>query len=387
MLDDAGLLLDPTGQELLALSTTATFLWCALMEGMSTGEIVAAYAESFARDEATAAAELGAALLDWAGRGLLAAGAPPARRSPPPAPRRASASSSGPTAPAAARRRYRILGMLFEVGFASEAEADTVDEVLGHFAADGKDVAARAVCAGEAAGTALWIDGRRHDVAPDVAGLAPMVKHALVAEAVNRYGFALCVHGAMLRRGGSALLLPAAPGSGKTCLSLALAAAGFAWHTDETVLLDGERLLARGVPACPCVKQPAWELVAPFAPDLPKRRVYRRADGKLVRYPLPPADPADPALVRAWPVRWLVFPRYVAEAPAGLVRLDRVEALRRLLAETPAMRVALDTDFVRRLVDWIGGIDCYTLAFDAFAPAVAVLDRLAEPRLRSSLAA
>ena len=94
----------------------------------------------------------------------------------------------------------------------------------------------------------------------------PTLKHALISEAVNRHGFDLLVHAAMLRVGDRAVP-PAAPGSGKTCLSLALAAAGFAWHTDETTLLLGEDLKARGVPACPCVEEPAWPLVAP--PQVP----------------------------------------------------------------------------------------------------------------------
>ena len=76
----------------------------------------------------------------------------------------------------------------------------------------------------------LWIDGVRHDAAPTAEGLVPMVKHALVAEAVNRHGFALYVHGAMLRSGDSALLLPGGarerqdlpqPGAGRRRLRLA----------------------------------------------------------------------------------------------------------------------------------------------------------------------
>jgi hypothetical protein len=371
LLDGAGLLLDPGSGDLLALSPTAAFLWCALEEEMAVGELVDAYARTFARTGPAAAREIGAALLDWAVRGLVEGSrAPAAQRSTPiarPAP------GPSPSTPSAVTRQYEVLGTRFRVGFEALADAAAADEVLGHFAACGAERTADAVCARETSGAALWIDGVRRDAAPTAEGLVPMVKHALVAEAVNRHGFALYVHGAMLRSGDSALLLPAAPGSGKTCLSLALAAAGFDWHTDEMVLLAGEDLRAQGVPACPCVKEPAWPLVEPFVPELRARRVHRRADGKTVRYPPPPCDPRDPALARSWPVRWIVFPRYAAGGGTRLLRLDRVEALRRLLAETPAMRVDLDSPFVRRLVDWIAGVDCNALEFDGFEPATAAL--------------
>jgi hypothetical protein len=126
-------------------------------------------------------------------------------------------------------------------------------------------------------------------------------------------------------------------------------------------------------PAPASRSRPAWPLIEPFVPELRARRVHRRADGKTVRYPPPPCDPRDPTLARSWPVRWIVFPRYVARGGTRLVRLDRVEALCRLLAETPAMRVDLDPPFVRRLVDWIVGVDCYALEFDGFEPATAAL--------------
>ena len=203
-----------------------------------------------------------------------------------------------------------------------------------------------------------------------------MVKHAVVAEAVNRCGFALYVHGAMLRYGDAAMLLPAAPGSGKTCLSLALAASGLNWHTDEMILLEGEGLRARGVPACPCIKEPAWALIERFSRELYGRRVHRRADGQTVRYPPPPCDPGDPALSLHWPVRWLVFPRHTPGGGVRLMELGRVAAVSRLMAETPAMRADLQPAFVRKMVDWIGAIECYALEFDGLEDAAAELCRM-----------
>ena len=328
ILDEAGLLLASHTGELLTLTTTATFIWCALEEQMELGRLIAAYGNAFGRSDAVAAGEVRAALSGWARSGLLegTTGRPRPRAA---AAIRAARPPRSESVPA--DRHYAILGTRFALDLCDRTRQAAADEVLGHFHGPQARADCRVELRPQRAGWSLWIDGERREETSDQ-GLVPTLKHALIAEAVNRHGFDLLVHAAMLRSGDRALLLPAAPGSGKTCLSLALAAAGFAWHTDETTLLLGEDLKARGVPACPCVKEPAWPLVAPLSPGLIERQIHRRADGKIVRYAVPPCDPRDSSLATPWPVRWLVFPRYVGTGGTRLVRLERIEALRRLLS-------------------------------------------------------
>ena len=172
------------------------------------------------------------------------------------------------------------------------------------------------------------------------------------------------------------MLLPASPGSGKTCLSLGLAHAGFAYHTDEIALLDGEDLHVRGVPVCPCVKDGGWPVISRLYPDIDTLQSHHRVDGKTVKYIPPPLDGHDVDPDQAWPVRWLVFPKYVRGSATELLPLSRVEGLRRLLEECLALRTPLNEVTVASLARWIAGIDCRTLTFSSLDDAVVLVRRL-----------
>src|SRR3546814_11497673 len=87
----------------------------------------------------------------------------------------------------------------------------------------------------------------------------------------------------MLQEGGNALLLPAPPQSGKTCLAAVLAKAGMAYCTDETTLLDPQSFAARGLRTAMAVKASGWHVLQPFYPALEALLVHRRAAGKSVK--------------------------------------------------------------------------------------------------------
>ena len=156
LLDEAGLLLDKGSRELLALSATGTFLWCALEEGMPMGEILPAYAQAFGRSEELALAELRHALAGWASLGLVERrhAAPPAPLRP--AVRTAAHAHGHPVS--VVSRRYAVLGTRFDLTFEREADAEAVDEVLGHFRAVDCARTCAVVCAAGGQGHELWID-------------------------------------------------------------------------------------------------------------------------------------------------------------------------------------------------------------------------------------
>jgi hypothetical protein len=220
--------------------------------------------------------------------------------------------------------------------------------------------------------TGYWLvaAGTELDGCDDAAEVAPLLRGELVARAVNATDFALDLHAALLRWGDAALLLPAAPGSGKTMLTEALVRCGFGFGTDEVTLLDGT-LAARALPLALGFKESAWPLVTGLRPELAAAPSHRRADGRLVRYLPLPADAPGPL-----PVRWIVFPRYRPGAPTRLAQLGTVEALRRLLAECLALRRPLDRARFTQLATWIDAIPCHELMVGDSASAVAVLRAL-----------
>ncbi|MCP5363963.1 MAG: hypothetical protein H6905_01785 [Hyphomicrobiales bacterium] len=387
IVDNEALLVDESAQALYGLNTSAAFIWCGLEEGWDAERLADQYAAAFRCSRRDATEEVRRALDQWRGFNLFAAegGASsaanyadvcvPELEPLAPAPRPSAAAQSVD---------YTILSQRYRVEFETEAHYRKVHPVLAQFVAEAglaatdSVVQVATVCFDT--DTIISVAGCQADRVRGDDGLAPAVKSALVIDAVNRHGFGFFLHAAVVRRDQACMLLPAAPGSGKTCMSLALARAGFAYQTDEIALLDGDALTVRGVPVCPCVKEDAWPVIRNLYPQIDGLEAHRRVDGKTVKY-LPPPDVCDPGSALAWPVRWLVFPKYMPGSKTELAILSRVEGLRRLLEECLALRTPLDERTVGRLARWIAGIECRTLTFSSLDEAVGKLRDLCSQRL------
>ncbi|MBP6899616.1 MAG: HprK-related kinase A [Burkholderiaceae bacterium] len=124
----------------------------------------------------------------------------------------------------------------------------------------------------------------------------------------------LIVHAAVLERNGGALLLPAPPGSGKSTLCAALMHSGWRLLSDELALVsvrDG-----RIWPLCRPVslKNASIEVMRAFVPSAVFSPEVRETSKGRVAHLRVPSDHVlrmeEPAVLR-----WIVFPRYRAEAP------------------------------------------------------------------------
>jgi hypothetical protein len=220
------------------------------------------------------------------------------------------------------------------------------------------------------------------------AGLAPgptlrrdevvaRLERAINAAAVDAVGvrYALVHAGAVAHRG-AGCLLPAPSGRGKTTLVAALAAAGFAYFSDEVAVLDpssgallpfpkplgikagGRRVLRRAYPA--------------LAREIPRRRIDGR--GLWLLPPPPSAPPPCPV-----PVRAIVLPRYVPRGRTGLVRVSPSEAFAEALPQLAGSEEHA-TRNLRALVAAIRGAACYRLTVGRLDSAV----RLLESALRAA---
>lgn len=373
-LDDEVLLFLPEGRRLFRLSPAAGWIWCRLCDGDDTGTLADGFARTFGVAPAEARGRVSAALADWARAGLLegtAPAPPPMDDEPPEEP------FAGTVPPARALLRLRILDSSIEVRFPDPARLRACLPLLAHFAeASGSPPGSRIDLLPAPPDPLLLQEGRIVARMPDSASFAPQFALALAMLACGRHDFALQLHAAMVATAKGAILLPAAPGSGKTCLSLAAAARGFAWYSDEIVLLERGSLTARGVPACATVKGPAWPVIAAIHPEIDGLPAHRRIDGRICRYLPPPPLVDDPRRERAWPVRALVFPRFRAGRPARLAPVSRALALERLFAECLALRLAFDAATVADLVTRLGRLEVLELTFgDARAAAEMLAER------------
>lgn len=378
--DGEALLFLPETRRLFRLSSAAGWIWCRLCEGDGREELAAGFARTFGVPPEKARDAVRTALADWAAAGLLE-GTVPASPAPVEEPEEEGEPFGGALPPPGASLRLRILGSTIGIGFPDPSLRRACLPLLAQFAVDTPEPAdLRVDLVAEGAELLLVHEGRISVRMTDPYAFAPQLALALAMLACARHDFALQLHAAMLATPEGAILLPAAPGSGKTCLSLAAASRGFAWYSDEITLLEAGTFHARAVPACATVKQPAWPVVAAIFPEIRDLPAYRRIDGKICRYLPPPPLPGDPRRQRAWPVRALVFPRFVAGQPARLRPVSRALALERLFAECLALRLCLDAATVGRLVGWLEGLVVAELTFgDARAAAEQLAERFGIP--------
>jgi HprK-related kinase A len=186
-----------------------------------------------------------------------------------------------------------------------------------------------------------------------------------IATSAHRY---LMLHAGTLALGGSALVLPGHPGSGKSTLTAALCLRGARLLSDEFGLLRPESLellpMPRGIP----LKNASIEAIqefdsaAPLGPTFPKTRKGR------VRHLRPDAHSLSQQQVPAVP-RWLIFPKYRAGAVENLRSLDETEAFRHLAYNCFNYKLLGETAF-RAVGQLVRQMDCYSFTFSRLDMAV-----------------
>ena len=384
IIDNQSIVYSHAAQKLFTFNTAATFLWCAFEIDPDPAAVARELEAHAGVDVAEARRRVDAALQSWKELGLLGEGEGRAKR---PAPRRRRRSKRRPASllPAYANRKfvtqetYALLSATVRVRYASKAQRAFVHPILAHLAKP----RARPMSTVE-----LVADGDRHHVcqngAIERANLAldeigPTVKWLVWEAALNSHRFFLNIHAGVVSDGKNVLMLPAAPGSGKSSLTAALSRSGLDYFSDEVVVLEEPDLSARPIPLAICVKSTGWDLMAPFFPKLKTLKVHRRGDGKIVRYIPPPPFKLGSRRERIYPVRRIVFPKYIAGSETALTPLSRVEALNRLMEECLAIPVPLTLRRIQRLVRWIKGIDCYDLKMSTLDQAVRLVRAEAFP--------
>ena len=220
----------------------------------------------------------------------------------------------------------------------------------------------------------------RHDKAPVFEPMPADQATALVEWALNwaigahAHQF-LILHAAAIERNGHAAVLPAPPGSGKSTLCAALIHRGWRLLSDELTLLS----LADGNlfgPVRPVsLKNQSLDLIAAFAPEARfGSRTLGTAKGTLAHLRVARShidraqEPASPG--------WIVFPRFVADAPASLAEMPKAQTVLRLSRNAFNSGVTGREGFIA-LSDLVTCSGCYEFSYGQLDDAVNVFDRLA----------
>jgi len=273
---------------------------------------------------------------------------------------------------AAVEQSYRLLDTCLLVRFGHKRQRRLVDAVIGHLKTDDGtaptvtlDINATMLDNGHIRSD-IYRDGIPMAYAVILTRLGPMVKGLFWSAAVNAHNFQFYIHAGVVGMGDACVLLPAAPGSGKSSLTAALTHRGFRYFSDEVALIEPGTFMVNPMPLAFCAKSTGWDLIARYYPEILSVPTHGRADRKMVRYVPPPADRIQKTPAS---VSHIVFPHYDKASKTELKPIARSEALARMMSECLALRQRLDRNSIEDIIRWIAGIRCYALPFSSLEEA------------------
>ena len=139
----------------------------------------------------------------------------------------------------------------------------------------------------------------------------------------------LLLHAAVLAKGDAAVLMPAAPGSGKSTLCASLALSGWRLLSDELAMIDPATLDVLGLARPINLKNASIEIIQRRYPDAVLNTPIPDTKKGTVAHVRPPLAAAE-AHRQPARIRWILTPRYDEHtvcAPTGLAPRDAMASL------------------------------------------------------------
>jgi HprK-related kinase A len=186
----------------------------------------------------------------------------------------------------------------------------------------------------------------------------------------------LMLHTAVVEKHGYALLMPAAPGFGKSTLCVALVHRGWRLLSDEFGLIRPGHQDFIPVPRPMALKNESIEIIRAYAPDAYIGPVIPNTRKGTVAHAAPPSDSVRNQAIGA-SARWVVFPRWVAAERLAIDRLPESDGLMKLAMNAFNYELLGEEGFqtAKGIID---NSECYRLVYSNLDEAVAVLDGLAD---------
>lgn len=184
------------------------------------------------------------------------------------------------------------------------------------------------------------------------------------------------LHASSLEISGRAMILAGDPGSGKSTLTAGLLGRGWRYLCDEFALIDPETRLIHPYPRALCIKEGSFPVIDSLGLPLCRKTPYQKATKGRVAF-LNPLDVCPDVVGKPSPVRWVIFPRYVAGAPPTLQRMTRSEGVHELALQCFNARV-FEARAVHVLSDLIRGAECYRLRGGEISATCQLLQQLVQ---------
>ncbi|MFI5047441.1 MAG: hypothetical protein ACHQIG_10300 [Acidimicrobiia bacterium] len=217
----------------------------------------------------------------------------------------------------------------------------------------------------------LTVDGERLGADGDPSALVATLVHDVNRRAIDTTEL-LAVHAGGVVGAEGAVVLPAHMEAGKTTLTAGLVRAGFGYLTDEAVAFDWDTLDITAYAKPLSIDPGAWTLFPELEPGAP----FEGTGYKANQWQVPAGAIGAAATTKRAHARYVVFPRYRADARTELEPIGRAEAVVELARNTFHFRThgrrALDA--LARLVP---SLDCYRMDVGDLGTAVALIGDLA----------
>lgn len=203
----------------------------------------------------------------------------------------------------------------------------------------------------------------------------PLLEWAMnwcISTQANHY---LLLHAAVIERNGCAVILPAPPGSGKSTLCAGLVNRGWRLLSDELALISlSDRLLTPlGRPIS--LKNQSVDVIRKFVPEVVFNQLTHDTSKGTVTHMKVPSEQLQ-RMAETARARWLIFPRYQANAQAQLRPRSKANSMLELAKNSFNYMVLGLTGF-EVLSDVISDCDCYDFTYSELDDAVAIFDALA----------
>jgi HprK-related kinase A len=186
----------------------------------------------------------------------------------------------------------------------------------------------------------------------------------------------LLFHSAVVERNDGAMLLPAWPGSGKTTLCTALVHRGYRLFSDEFGLMDPQLGDFLPVPRLMPLKNQSIGVIRNYLPEAVLGDEIFNTQKGTVAHVRPPKESIQRAGETA-KAKWIVFPKWVANAPLKLEPLPQSEAFLLLASNSFNYGMLGETSF-KAVTQLVRTCRCYKLVYSDFDGVIAALNELTD---------
>lgn len=177
----------------------------------------------------------------------------------------------------------------------------------------------------------------------------------------------IIIHAAAVANGDECIVFPGCGGSGKSTLTASLLHSGFTYLSDDLVPLDRKTQRAIPLPISPNVKKGSLSIVEGLFGSLEHFRKYKLPNKEA--WYLRTSDYNLNWARNCYPVKYLVFPRYIPGAPTQLSPLSPAGALQGIFNANSVCKTPTDLSCISSLVDWIDKVPAFNLTYGSLDQA------------------